>query len=53
LNEILDNPEVKDYFAKTAPAEPFPGSPESCEEYLKADIPRWAEVFKLAKIDPQ
>jgi tripartite-type tricarboxylate transporter receptor subunit TctC len=53
LNEILANPEVKEYFAKTAPAEPFPGTPESCEEYLKQDIPRWAELFKLAKVEPQ
>jgi tripartite-type tricarboxylate transporter receptor subunit TctC len=53
LNEILASQETKDYFAKTAPAEPFPGSPESCAEYLKADIPRWAELFKLAKVEPQ
>ncbi len=53
LNEILASAEVKEYFAKTAPAEPFPGTPESCEEYLKQDIPRWAELFKLAKVEPQ
>ena len=53
LNAILDQPETKKYFAEVAPADPFPGTPESCLEYLKQDIPRWAEVFKLAKIEPQ
>ena len=31
----------------------FPGTPESTLAYLKQDIPRWAEVFKIAKIEPQ
>jgi len=53
LNQILQDPATKEYFSKTAPADPFPGTPESLHEYLKADIPRWAEVFKLAKIEPQ
>jgi tripartite-type tricarboxylate transporter receptor subunit TctC len=53
LNQILAMPETKAHFANVAPAEPFPGSPESCDEYLKQDIPRWAEVFKLAKVEPQ
>ena len=43
----------KEFLSKTAPADPFPGTPESLYEYLKADIPRWAEMFKLAKIAPQ
>jgi tripartite-type tricarboxylate transporter receptor subunit TctC len=53
LNQILDDPETKERFAKAAIAEPFPGNPDSLREYLKQDIPRWAEVFKIAKIDPQ
>lgn len=53
LNEILASAEGKEFLSKTAPADPFPGTPESTFEYLKADIPRWAEVFKLAKIEPQ
>ena len=53
LNEILASADGKKFLAETAPADPFPGTPESAYEYLKADIPRWAEMFKLAKIDPQ
>ncbi len=53
LNEILADPAVKEHFAKVVPADPFPGTPESTYEYLKQDIPRWAEVFKLAKVEPQ
>jgi tripartite-type tricarboxylate transporter receptor subunit TctC len=53
LNEILADPETKEFLAKTAPADPFPGTPESTYEYLRQDIPRWAELYKLAKIQPQ
>jgi tripartite-type tricarboxylate transporter receptor subunit TctC len=53
LNEILLDPETKEFLAKSAPADPFPGTPESTYEYLKQDIPRWAELYKLAKIQPQ
>ena len=53
LNEILADPATKEHFAKVVPADPFPGTPESTLDYLKQDIPRWAEVFKLAKIEPQ
>lgn len=53
LNEILADPATKEHFAKVVPADPFPGTPESTYEYLKQDIPRWAEVFRLAKVEPQ
>jgi tripartite-type tricarboxylate transporter receptor subunit TctC len=53
LNQILADQETKDYFSKGAIAEPFPGNPGSLQAYLKQDIPRWAEVFKLAKVEPQ
>jgi len=53
LNEILASPETKEFLAKNAPADPFPGTPESTFEYLKQDIPRWAEMFKLAKVERQ
>jgi tripartite-type tricarboxylate transporter receptor subunit TctC len=53
LNEILADPETREFLAKTAPADPFPGTPESTYQYLKEDIPRWAELFKLAKVQPQ
>ena len=53
LNEILADPETKEFLAKTAPADPFPGTPESTLEYLKQDIPRWTELYTLAKVQPQ
>jgi tripartite-type tricarboxylate transporter receptor subunit TctC len=53
LNEILTEPETKEYFGKTAPADLFPGTADSLLQYLKDDIPRWAEVYRLAKIEPQ
>jgi tripartite-type tricarboxylate transporter receptor subunit TctC len=53
LNEVLADPAARERLAKVVPADPFPGTPESTYEYLKNDIPRWAEVFKLAKIAPQ
>jgi tripartite-type tricarboxylate transporter receptor subunit TctC len=53
LNGILNDPETRAFFSSRSIAEPFPGSPESLREYLKQDIPRWAEVFKLAKVQPQ
>lgn len=53
LNEALNDPETREFLTKSAPSDPFPGTPESTLEYLKQDIPRWAEVFKLAKIEPQ
>ena len=53
LNQILAQQETKDYFGKTAPADLFPGTQASLLQYLKDDIPRWAEVYKLAKLEPQ
>jgi tripartite-type tricarboxylate transporter receptor subunit TctC len=53
LNEMLTDPETKARLIKVSPSDPFPGTPESAYEYLKQDIPRWAEVFKLAKIERQ
>jgi tripartite-type tricarboxylate transporter receptor subunit TctC len=53
LNEALADPETREFLAKSAPSDPFPGTPESTLAYLKQDIPRWAEVFKIAKIEPQ
>jgi tripartite-type tricarboxylate transporter receptor subunit TctC len=53
LNQILADPATKEFLAKAAPADPFPGTPESTYEYLKQDIPRWAELYRLTKIEPQ
>jgi len=53
LNEVLNDPEARARLIKVSPSDPFPGTPESAYEYLKQDIPRWEEVFKLAKIERQ
>ena len=53
LNEILADPVSREQLIKLAPSDPFPGTPESTYEYLKQDIPRWAELFRLAKVEPQ
>ena len=53
LNEILASEDTKQFLSTSAPADPFPGTPQSALEYLKQDIPRWAEVFELAKIPRQ
>jgi tripartite-type tricarboxylate transporter receptor subunit TctC len=53
LNQILADQSTRDFFASRSIAEPFPGTPASLHDYLKQDIPRWAEVFKLAQIQPQ
>ncbi|HEY8267361.1 MAG TPA: tripartite tricarboxylate transporter substrate-binding protein [Xanthobacteraceae bacterium] len=53
LNQVLNSAETKEFFQSRAIADPFPGTPESLHAYLKQDIPRWAEVFKLAKVAPQ
>jgi tripartite-type tricarboxylate transporter receptor subunit TctC len=53
LNEILASDDTKQFLTTSAPADPFPGTPESALAYLKQDIPRWAEVFQIAKIERQ
>lgn len=53
FNEILADPAARERLAKVVPADPFPGTPASAYEYLKQDIPRWAEMFKLAKVERQ
>ncbi|HWL04134.1 MAG TPA: tripartite tricarboxylate transporter substrate binding protein [Xanthobacteraceae bacterium] len=53
LNDILASEDTKKFLSTSAPADPFPGTPESALEYLKQDIPRWTEVYELAKIPRQ
>jgi hypothetical protein len=43
----------RQFFATAVPSEPFPGTPASLVAYPKEDIPRWAEAYKLSKIEPQ
>ena len=53
LNQILNDPDTRQFFATAVPSEPFPGTPASLVAYLKEDIPRWAEAYKLSRIEPQ
>jgi hypothetical protein len=53
LNQILNDPDARQFFATAVPSEPFPGTPASLVVYLKEDIPRWAEAYRLSKIEPQ
>jgi tripartite-type tricarboxylate transporter receptor subunit TctC len=53
LNEILNDPESRERMVKIVATDPFPGTPQSTQDYLKQDIPRWAELLKAAKIEPQ
>jgi tripartite-type tricarboxylate transporter receptor subunit TctC len=53
LNQILNDPNTRQFFTTAVPSEPFPGTPASLVAYLKDDIPRWAEAYRLSKIEPQ
>jgi tripartite-type tricarboxylate transporter receptor subunit TctC len=53
LNQILADPDTRKYFAERAIADPFPGNPESLKQYFAQEIPRWAELFRIAKVEPQ
>jgi tripartite-type tricarboxylate transporter receptor subunit TctC len=53
LNQIIADPETRQFLATSIPSEPFPGDPASLLAYLKDDIPRWAEAYRLSKIEPQ
>ena len=53
LNQIIADPETRQFLATSIPSEPFPGNPASLLAYLKDDIPRWAEAYRLSKIEPQ
>jgi tripartite-type tricarboxylate transporter receptor subunit TctC len=53
LNQIIADAETRKFFATAVPSEPFPGTPASLVAYLKDDIPRWAEAYRLSRIEPQ
>ena len=53
LNQILDSQAGKNFLSKIATADAFPGTPASLDAYLRADIPRWAAIFRMSKIEPQ
>ena len=52
FNEINRLEETRQFLARGA-LEPFPGSPQSMAELLKAETERWRAFVKLAKIEPQ
>ena len=52
FNEINKDAETHQFLARQA-AEAFPGTPESMAALLKADVERWGDYAKLAKIKPQ
>jgi tripartite-type tricarboxylate transporter receptor subunit TctC len=52
FNEITDSQAGRQFLARSA-FDPFPGTPESADQYLKSDFERWARYAKAAKIEPQ
>jgi tripartite-type tricarboxylate transporter receptor subunit TctC len=52
VNRVLDNPEVKERFAKLG-MQPAPGKPEELAATLRADIARWSKVVRDANIKPE
>lgn len=53
LNQIQADPESKEMFTTTLPITLFPGTPESLRQFMSTEIPKWAEMLKIAKIEPQ
>jgi tripartite-type tricarboxylate transporter receptor subunit TctC len=52
FNEINGDAETRQFLARQA-AEAFPGTPESMAALLKADMERWGNYVRMAKIQPQ
>jgi tripartite-type tricarboxylate transporter receptor subunit TctC len=52
LNQIVASPETKEFLARQA-TEPLIGSAGLAQEKLAADLKAWAEIVKIAKIEPQ
>jgi tripartite-type tricarboxylate transporter receptor subunit TctC len=52
FNAILAMPEQRDAILATA-SEPAGGTPEEFGELIRREIPKWAEVIKAAKIQPE
>ena len=53
LNQVLDSEASKNFLSTIATADAFPGTPASLDSYLRAEIPRWADIFRMSKIEPQ
>jgi tripartite-type tricarboxylate transporter receptor subunit TctC len=52
LNAILALPEQRDAILATA-SEVGGGTPEQFRDLIRSEIPKWAEVIKAAKIQPE
>jgi tripartite-type tricarboxylate transporter receptor subunit TctC len=52
LNKVVAMPETKAFLNKSG-ADPWLGSPKVLAEFTAADMKRWGEIIKLAKIEPQ
>ncbi len=52
FNQSLTLEDTKKFLLDQAAA-PFPGNSRSMSEYLAKDIGRWADLLKLAKVEPQ
>jgi tripartite-type tricarboxylate transporter receptor subunit TctC len=52
LDQIVASPETKEFLARQA-TEPLIGSAALAQEKLAADLKAWAEIVKIAKIEPQ
>jgi tripartite-type tricarboxylate transporter receptor subunit TctC len=53
LNQSLASEAGKSFLSTIATADAFPGTPASLDAYLRAEIPRWAAIFRMSKIEPQ
>jgi tripartite-type tricarboxylate transporter receptor subunit TctC len=52
FNQITASPETKKWLNNLG-SDPFQGNSKMLEKLLAGDIPRWAEYYKLANIEPQ
>lgn len=52
INEVLRNSEVAERFAALS-AEPVGGTPQQTADYLRAEVERWNNVIKAAKVTLQ
>jgi tripartite-type tricarboxylate transporter receptor subunit TctC len=52
FNQITAMPETKAFLANIA-GEPMPGTPKSLADFQASETRRWADLVKIAKIEPQ
>jgi tripartite-type tricarboxylate transporter receptor subunit TctC len=52
FKEIVAKPETRTFLANLG-AEPFPGDAKALEDMTKAEVAKWGDIIKQAKIEPQ